>query len=148
MKLNFRNRIALFTALAAAVTIGAVFLIVFGVVYFTAYDHLDDDLRQEKEEVLSSLRWTGDSISIEDMPEWEEKEHLQVEVNPTFLQVVDAGGRTALFRSCQFATTIYYSFDPDLSERCIFQQPDRRPAHPARVSFRYSERTQRPPSGT
>jgi two-component system heavy metal sensor histidine kinase CusS len=118
MKLNFRNRIALFTALAAAVTIGAVFLIVFGVVYFTAYDHLDDDLRQEKEEVLSNLRWTGDSIIIENMPEWEEKEHLQIEVNPTFLQVVDAGGRL-LFRSANLQQDILL-FNPNLSEDAFF----------------------------
>ena len=42
MNLSFRNRIALFTASAAAFTIGVVFLLVYGVVYETAYRHLDD----------------------------------------------------------------------------------------------------------
>ena len=46
MELSFRNRIALFTATAAAITIGVVFLLVYGVVYQTAYQHLDDDIRQ------------------------------------------------------------------------------------------------------
>ncbi|MBK9337838.1 MAG: hypothetical protein IPM98_15320 [Lewinellaceae bacterium] len=73
MKLSFRNRIALFTASAAAVTIGLVFMVVYGVVYFSAYNHLDADIQQEKEEVLNSLHWAGDSIIINDMPEWEEK---------------------------------------------------------------------------
>lgn len=98
MKLRFRNRIALFTALAAAATIGLVFLLVYGVVYFTAYRHLDTDILKEKEEVLRSLRWTGSSIGIEHLSEWEENEHQRTEVNPTFLQLSDAIGRV-LFRS-------------------------------------------------
>lgn len=118
MKLNFRNRIALFTAFAAAVTIGLVFLVVYGVVYYTAYNHLDEDIRQEKEEVLSNLRWSGDSIIIEQMPEWEEKEHQQIEVNPTFLQLLDANGRL-LFRSTNLQNDILL-FDPKLSREAYF----------------------------
>ncbi|MCC6282583.1 MAG: HAMP domain-containing protein [Saprospiraceae bacterium] len=118
MKLNFRNRIALFTALAAAVTIGLVFLVVYGVVYYTAYNHLDEDIWQEKEEVLSNLRWSGDSIIIEQMPEWEEKEHQQIEVNPTFLQLLDANGRL-LFRSSNLQNDILL-FDPKLSHEAYF----------------------------
>ena len=118
MKLNFRNRIALFTAFAAAVTIGLVFLVVYSVVYFTAYNHLDEDIWQEKEEVLSNLRWSGDSIIIDQMPEWEEKEHQQVEVNPTFLQLLDANGRL-LFRSSNLQNDILL-FDPKLSQEAYF----------------------------
>jgi two-component system heavy metal sensor histidine kinase CusS len=118
MKLSFRNRIALFTAVAAAATIGVVFLVVYAVVRYTAFSHLDDDIRQEKEEVLSNLRWTGDSIIIEQMPEWEEKEHRQVEVNPTFLQVVDARGRL-LFRSSNLRQGILL-FNPDISRNTFF----------------------------
>lgn len=114
MKLSFRNRIALFTALAAALMIGLVFVVVYGVVYFTAYNHLDDDIRQEKEEVLSNLRTTGDRIIIDHMPEWEEKEHQQIEVNPTFLQLVDSGGRL-LFRSSNLQKDILL-FNPNLTQ--------------------------------
>jgi len=118
MKLNFRNRIALFSAIAAAITIGLVFLVVYGVVYFTAYNHLDGDILQEKDEVLNNLRWTGDSIIIEQMPEWEEREHQQIEVNPTFLQLVNAGGRL-LFRSANLKDDILL-FDPALSREDFF----------------------------
>ncbi|MBK8429287.1 MAG: HAMP domain-containing protein [Lewinellaceae bacterium] len=118
MNLGFRNRIALFSALAAAVTIGLVFLVVYGVVYFTAYNHLDEDIRQEKEEVLNNLRWSGDSIIIDQMPEWEEKEHQQIEVNPTFLQLLDAGGQL-LFRSANLKNDILL-FDPQLSREAYF----------------------------
>ena len=118
MKLNFRNRIAFFTASAAALTIGLVFLVVYGVVYYTAYNHLDEDIWQEKEEVQSNLRWSGDSIIIDQMPEWEEKEHQQIEVNPTFLQLLDANGRL-LFRSSNLQNDILL-FDPKLSHEAYF----------------------------
>lgn len=98
MKLSFRNRIALFTALAAAATIGLVFLILYFIVYRTAYQHLDDDLRKERKEVMDDLRWVADSLVLSMMPEWEEKEHQQVEVNPVFLQISDRNG-LVLFRS-------------------------------------------------
>jgi len=98
MNLNFKNRIALLTALAAAATIGLVFVVVYAVVWFTAYDHLDQDLLGEREDVLGSLHWGNDSIFIKSMTEWEEKEHQTAEANPTFLQVADRRGNV-LFRS-------------------------------------------------
>lgn len=118
MTLSFRNRIALFTALAAALTIGLVFLGVYSVVYFSAYNHLDEDIRIEKEEVLNNLRWMGDSIIIESMPEWDEKEHQQTEVNPVFLQVVDKSGKL-LFRSSNLLEDILL-FNPDMTRDAFF----------------------------
>ena len=118
MTLSFRNRIALFTALAAALTIGLVFLAVYSVVYFSAYNHLDEDIRLEKEEVLNNLRWVGDSIIIESMPEWDEKEHLQTEINPVFLQVVDKSGKL-LFRSSNLLKDILL-FNPNMTQDAFF----------------------------
>lgn len=118
MTLSFKNRIALFTALAAALTIGLVFLMVYGVVYFSAYNHLDDDIYQEKEEVLNNLRLKGDSIIIESLPEWDEKEHQQTEVNPVFLQVVDKNGKL-LFRSSNLRESILL-FNPATDQDAFF----------------------------
>lgn len=98
MILRFKNRIALFNTLAVAFTTFLVFGAIFFVVYNTAYSHLDDDILVEKEEVINNLFWQQDSIIINKMPEWEEAEHNQVEVNPTFLQVNDKGGKI-IFRS-------------------------------------------------
>ncbi|MDF1549338.1 MAG: hypothetical protein P1P88_16050, partial [Bacteroidales bacterium] len=89
MTLKFKNRIALFNTLAVAVTTALVFVIIYIVVNKTAYYHLDNDILLEKEEVFSNLDWHGDSIVINKMPEWEEAEHSQIEVNPTFLQIVN-----------------------------------------------------------
>jgi two-component system heavy metal sensor histidine kinase CusS len=118
MKLSFRNRIALFTALAAAATIGLVFLILYFVVYRTAYQHLDDDLRKERKEVMDDLRWTADSLVLSMMPEWEEKEHQQVEVNPVFLQISDQNGHV-MFRSSNLQKDTLVQ-KPGLTESVIF----------------------------
>jgi len=118
MTLSFKNRIALFTALAAALTIGFVFLMVYGVVYFSAYNHLDEDIYQEKEEVLNNLRLKGDSIIIESLPEWDEKEHQQTEVNPVFLQVVDKNGKF-LFRSSNLRESVLL-FNPATDQDAFF----------------------------
>ncbi|MCB9266720.1 MAG: HAMP domain-containing histidine kinase [Lewinellaceae bacterium] len=114
MKLAFQNRIALFNTLAAAAATLLVFLIVYAVVYFTAYHHLDQDIQQEKEEIFSNLRWQGDSIIINQMPEWEEREHQQVEVNPTFLQITDVRGRLR-FRSSNLRED-FFLFIPDMEK--------------------------------
>lgn len=98
MTLKFRNRIALFNTLAVAFTVALVFLVIYIVVYKTAYAHLDDDILVEKEEVFSNLDWHRDSIIIRKMPEWDEAEHNQIEVNPTFLQITDEQ-ENVIFRS-------------------------------------------------
>jgi len=98
MTLKFRNRIALFNTLAVAFTTALVFLAIYSVVYKTAYNHLDDDILLEKEEVFSNLDWHRDSIIIKKMPEWDEAEHSQIEVNPTFLQIADLKDKV-IFRS-------------------------------------------------
>ena len=93
MTLKFKNRIALFNTLAVAITTAMVFVVIYFVVDKTAYNHLDADIYTEKEEVNSSLFWKNDSIIINKMPEWDEAEHANVEVSPTFLQIVDSKGR-------------------------------------------------------
>jgi len=118
MKLSFRNRIALFTAAATGTIIGMVFLLVYGVVYRTAYKHLDEDIQVEKDEILSNLLQTKDSIFIYSMPEWEDKEHQQIEVNPTFLQILDESGMV-LFRSSNLQNDILL-FDPKLTQYAFF----------------------------
>ncbi len=99
MSLKFTDRIALFNVAAVAVTTALVFAIIYWVVSTTAYSHLDDDIAKEKAEVFSSLDWSGDSIILKKLPEWEEAEHNKVEVNPTFLQIVDTRGRVVFHSS-------------------------------------------------
>ena len=110
MKLNFKKRIAVFNTLAVAVTTAIVFIVIYAVVYNSSYRHLDSDILLEKEEILNTLDWKGDSIIINKMPEWEEAEHNKVEVNPTFIQIVDNKERM-IFKSANLQSN-HFLFDP------------------------------------
>jgi two-component system heavy metal sensor histidine kinase CusS len=117
MRLSFKKRIALFTTLAVAITTVIVFIVIYAVVYFSSYRHLDKDILLEKEEVLNTLDWKEDSIIINKMPEWEEAEHKKVEVNPTFIQIVDNKDRM-IFKSANLREN-HFLFNPS-NEKEIF----------------------------
>ena len=103
MKLSFKKRIALFNTMAVAITTAIVFIVIYAVAHFSSFRHLDNDILLEKEEILNSLDWKNDSIIINKMPEWEEAEHKKVEVNPTFIQIVDKEDKL-VFKSANLQT--------------------------------------------
>ncbi|MBK7308970.1 MAG: hypothetical protein IPI88_19435 [Chitinophagaceae bacterium] len=90
-----------------AVTTAIVFIVIYAVVYNSSYRHLDSDILLEKEEILNTLDWKGDSIIINKMPEWEEAEHNKVEVNPTFIQIVDNKERM-IFKSANLQSNHFF----------------------------------------
>jgi two-component system, OmpR family, heavy metal sensor histidine kinase CusS len=98
MAMKFKNRVSLFNTIAAAVITVLVFIVIYFVVNKTAYSHLDNDILLEKEEVFKYIKGFEDEIIIHNIPEWDEVEHKAVEVNPIFLQIVDAQG-TVVFHS-------------------------------------------------
>jgi len=118
MTLKFKNRIALFNTLAVAIITAMVFVVIYFVVDKTAYNHLDDDIYTEKEEVNSSLFWKNDSIIINKMPEWDEAEHASVEVSPTFLQIVDSKGKI-IFHSANLLKG-KFPYNPENKEDFFF----------------------------
>ncbi|MBB4803486.1 signal transduction histidine kinase [Flavobacterium nitrogenifigens] len=110
MKLSFKKRIATYNLIAIAALTAIAFITIYGVVYYTSYKHLDDDITTEKAEVFSNLDWEEDTIIMNKMPEWEEAEHKQLEVNPTFIQIVDLNGET-VFKSANLQGN-HFLFDP------------------------------------
>lgn len=110
MKLSFKKRIATYNLIAIAALTAIAFIAIYGVVYYTSYKHLDDDITTEKTEVFSNLDWEDDTIIMNKMPEWEEAEHKQLEVNPTFIQIVDLNGET-LFKSANLQEN-HFLFNP------------------------------------
>jgi signal transduction histidine kinase len=59
------------------------------------YSHLTDDLDSELKELTNSIVIYNENELIFANPfEWEEGEHKQIEVNPTFIQVTDRFGKT------------------------------------------------------
>jgi len=98
MKLHFKNRIALFSTIAAAITMLVVFATVYFVIYTTTFRHLDHSILEEKEELFSQISTEGDSLVFSLNTEWEELEHNNAEVDPIFLQMVNEKG-TVIFHS-------------------------------------------------
>ncbi len=90
--MSFKKRIATYFMLATAIII----LCVFGTVYFivqeTVYANLDNDLSFEANKHKSEIDITGETIHFINKGEWEEHEHKQVQVNPVFLQILNAEG--------------------------------------------------------
>lgn len=118
MMLSLKKRIALFNTLAVAITTAMVFAVIYGVVNFSSYRHLDNDIYLEREDVLNAISWEGDKIVVHNMPEWEEAEHKNVEVNPTFIQIVD-NRDSVLFKSVNLRSNNFL-FNPNLSEESFF----------------------------
>jgi two-component system, OmpR family, heavy metal sensor histidine kinase CusS len=118
MKFSFKKRIAYFNTIAVAVTTAIVFLVIYAVVYYTSFRHLDNDILQEKVEILNSLDWKKDSIIINKLPEWEEAEHQKIEVNPTFIQIVDDKEKI-VFKSINMRVN-HFLFDPTNKKEAFY----------------------------
>jgi len=118
MNLSFKNRIALFNTIAAATTALLVFVAIYSVVFFTSYNHLEQEIRAEQEEVFESLVVRNDSIIVTNLDEWDEAEHQKVEVNPTFLQVIDASGNILFHSSNMVNHQILYN--PNIEDEKFF----------------------------
>lgn len=118
MNLHFKNRIAIFNTIAVALITFIVFVIIYYVVSYSSYQHLDNDIKAEMEEVFSNINLEKDSILINKMPEWDEAEHQQIEVNPTFIQIVDNKGKT-IFKSLNLQDD-YLLFNPNNNKTTFY----------------------------
>ncbi len=90
--LNLRNRIAFTYIAVTALLIAALFSLIYFVIFNTVYNHLDDDLDAETQEVYASIVVLDNTIIFANPNEWAEREHGQIEVNPTFIEIVDTAG--------------------------------------------------------
>lgn len=93
MSLRFQDRIALHYVLATAALVAAAYLVVWGVVRHRVYLDLDANLRFEAAKHMAELRVMGGTLRFGNRSEWEEREHLEVQVDPVFIQVNDLRGR-------------------------------------------------------
>ena len=93
MNLSFRNRLALYYMTATAVIMAIAFAVVYFVVQGAVYQNIDNDLSFEAEKHTHEIFIVGDSIKIFNKKEWEEKEHLEVQVNPVFIQILNKDGQ-------------------------------------------------------
>ncbi len=92
MNLKFKNRIALHYILATAIIIAIVFTAIFFVVKNTVYANLDKDLNFELKKHTQEITVIDDTIYFTNKAELEEREHLEVQVNPVFVQITGKEG--------------------------------------------------------
>ncbi|MGD9488577.1 MAG: sensor histidine kinase [Calditrichaceae bacterium] len=118
MNLNLKNRIAFYFITATGTLTFLLFLGIYFVVYNTVYTHLDDDLELEAGEVYKSTVVLDGEFIFANPFEWEEREHLQIEVNPTFIEVVDTSGRSLKKSGNLYDGSL--PFDPLIREQIFF----------------------------
>jgi signal transduction histidine kinase len=93
MKLSFQNRIAFHYMIATALMMALVFGIVYWVVYGTVYQNLEGDIMYEARKHSAAVNVVGDSLWFRNKAELEEREHLEIQFNPVFVQLINREGR-------------------------------------------------------
>jgi len=92
MALTFRNRIALFYSITAALLMLLVFVVIFLIVRNGVYRSLDNNLQKEVNDLYTEITVTPAGFSVE-KEEWHEKEHNTLDINPIFIQFTDRNGQ-------------------------------------------------------
>jgi len=118
MKFSLRNRIAFYYMMATAIVIAVLFIAIYIVVYKTVYHHLDSDLDAESAEVFNNIVILNDRFIFTNENEWREREHIQFEVNPTFIQAIDTAG--SIIRKTPNLFEGSLNFDPSLRTATYF----------------------------
>lgn len=94
MKLSIKNRIALYSVIGIAGVSLVVFIAIFFTVKNTVYNEIDKDLYYEANKHKNELTFTKDSLYFTFKDEWLEREHLEIEVNPLFVELFDRNGNS------------------------------------------------------
>ncbi|WP_177229068.1 sensor histidine kinase [Pustulibacterium marinum] len=71
-----------------------VFAGIYLVVKKSLYQHIDSDLFYESKLHLAEIAVDHHQIVFTDKEEWEEREHVELQVNPVFVQITDSLGNT------------------------------------------------------
>lgn len=90
LKLSFRNRIAFYYIMSTAILITLVFLVIYQMVHFSVYEHINDDIQNEVEKHINEIEIDTNNSYLIQVDEWREREHNTVDVNPVFVQFFDA----------------------------------------------------------
>lgn len=91
-KLSYKNRIAFYYIISTALLIFAVFLVLYNSAKAGVYNDLDSDIAKEVADLYDEIKTSSTGFSLIDQHEWKEKEHNTLDVNPIFIQFVDAQG--------------------------------------------------------
>ena len=109
-QLSFKNRIALNYIVTTALLIFVVFCIIYSIVKFSVYNHVNTDIKSEADKHLTEIEIVGNSFHLIHIEEWKEREHNTLDVNPVFIQFIDQDGK--LIEKSPNLKNKTLSFDP------------------------------------
>lgn len=109
-QLSFKNRIAFNYIVTTALLIFVVFCIIYSIVKFSVYNHVNTDIKSEADKHLTEIEVVGNSFHLAHKEEWKEREHNTLDVNPVFIQFIDQDGK--LIEKSPNLKNMTLSFDP------------------------------------
>lgn len=89
---SLKNRIALVYLVTTGILVGLVYIVIYISTREILYNHYDQSLREEFQEVGSSMSIQDGTVYVLAQPEWTEQEHGELTASPVFLQAMDPGG--------------------------------------------------------
>lgn len=89
-QLSFKNRIASNYIITTGLLILVVFFTLYSIIKHAVYSHIDNDIKVEVQNHLNEIKIVNNVVILVDKEEWNEREHKTVDVNPVFVQFLDA----------------------------------------------------------
>jgi len=94
MNLSIKNRIALYSVIGIASLSLSVFIAIYLSVKNHSISQIDEKLEFEADKHLHEITINKDSVYFVYKDEWLEREHIEVEVYPLFVELVDKNGNS------------------------------------------------------
>jgi signal transduction histidine kinase len=93
MNLSIKNRIAFISTISVAVLSLLVFIVIYQSLRITSYAEIDEKLEFEAAKHQHELIYESDTVYFAYAKELLEREHLEIEVFPIYVEIVDATGK-------------------------------------------------------
>lgn len=87
---SFKNRIAFNYIVSTALLISIVFLVIFQIVKYSVYNHINSDIAVEVEKHLEEISLDSQETYLLQVDQWRAREHNTVDVNPVFVEFYDS----------------------------------------------------------
>mgnify|MGYP000243359736 CR=1 FL=1 len=118
MALSYKNRIASYYIFTTAFLVFDVFFLIFSMVKISVYNHVDQDIVSEVEKHVSEIEISDHTFKLIHKNEWEEREHNTLDVNPVFVEFMDANHN--IIEKSPNLKTHKLHFDPNSSDNILF----------------------------
>lgn len=93
LSFSFKNRIAFNYIVSTALLISIVFLVIFQIVKYSVYNHINTDIAVEVEKHLEEISLDSQETYLLQVDQWRAREHNTVDVNPVFVQFYDSNNQ-------------------------------------------------------